>query len=56
METYTIVRFFRESGKDAEIVKVGLSKEDALRHCNDPSTSTQKYFDGFEKDRRYLQV
>lgn len=63
---YRIVRFYKDhpEGKLREIVRTGLTLEEAQAHCNDPETSsstatndiaragTKKYgawFDGYEE-------
>lgn len=60
-ERYKIVRFYFNHGR--RVVKRGLTREQAMKHCNDPETSsstcklphnrrrTRKlgaWFDGFE--------
>ena len=59
--TYRIVRFYQEH--DSEVIKTGLSLEDARAHCNDPETSSTtasaetlrraksgEWFDGYEAE------
>lgn len=63
METYCIIRFFK--GRGSEIIKEGLSLEEAQEHCNDPETSSSTavgqdavertlsegdWFDGYTKE------
>lgn len=50
MQTYKIIRFYREIWKSSEIVKTGLTLEEAQAHCNDPATSGENWFDGYEKE------
>lgn len=65
MDTYKIVRMFRDNNKRRRIIETGLSLEDAQTHCRNPETSsstatsaeakrrTRKYgpwFDGYEKE------
>ena len=50
MQTYKIIRFYREISKSAEIVKTGLTLDEAQAHCNDPATSGENWFDGYEKE------
>lgn len=64
MTTYKIVRFYRDDNKPSEVIKAGLTLEEAQAHCNDPATRHQNYsevgwFDGYvaelddeERDRR----
>jgi len=61
-KNYKIIRFYQSFRKANKIIKTGLSKKDAMKHCNDIQTSsstctnedgikhTQKnghWFDGF---------
>jgi len=48
MKTYRIVRFFKD--KESEIIKEGLSLEEAKEHCQDPDTKGEGWFDGFEEE------
>lgn len=56
-ETYKIVRWFRE-GDRTRVIKRGLTREEAERHCSDPAThkldasGEVEWFDGFEVERR----
>jgi len=47
--TYKIIRFSfgRISGL---VVKRGLTLEQAQAHCNDPKTSGDGWFDGYERE------
>ena len=64
MTTYEIVRFFFRS-PDKEVIKTGLTREEAEEHCEDPETSSETctsdemveytkkhgaWFDGFTKE------
>jgi len=53
--TYQIVRFYKDIKKDAEVVAKGLTLEAARKHCKDPSTSTEEYFDGFTKENWFTE-
>jgi hypothetical protein len=49
--TYSIIRIYHPSlNKSSRIIKRGLTLEEAQDHCNDPSTATEDWFDGFEKE------
>lgn len=49
--TYSIIRIYHPSlNKPSRIIKRGLTLEEAQDHCSDPSTATDKWFDGFEKE------
>lgn len=48
MSKYKIVRFYQDDNKPSEIIKTGLTLEQAQKHCQDPSTSGDGWFDGFE--------
>lgn len=65
METYRIVRFFRDAGIRRRTIYTGLTLEEARAHCSDPDTSsgtatssaararTRKvgaWFDGYERE------
>lgn len=47
-QTYRIMRFY-QSGS-AEVVEEGLTLEEAQEHCNDPDTSGDGWFDGYEAE------
>ena len=61
VKTYQIVRFFSEedSGEE-EVIKTGLSLEEAQEHCKNPETSsstatvenpyTCEWFDGYRAE------
>lgn len=48
---YKIVRMYAPSmGKTNEVVKTGLTLEEAQNHCRDPSTRKEgEWFDGYEE-------
>lgn len=49
--TYEIVRYYHPSqNKGSEVVKSGLTLEEAREHCNDKSTATDEYFDGYREE------
>jgi hypothetical protein len=48
---YDIVRFYKNPNQNSRFVRYGLTEREAVKHTNDPSTSTEKYFDGMQ--RRY---
>ena len=65
MDTYKIVRMFQHEAYHSQVIKRGLTLEEAQAHCNDPETSsstcktllslkvTDRYgdwFDGYEKE------
>lgn len=54
METYKIIRFF-ENGQDKEVIKTGLTLEDAQEHCQREDTSGVdengiRFFDGYTEE------
>ena len=51
-ETYEIRRFYRDPDKSYEVIKTGLTLEEAQEHCNDPSTSNleEGWFDGYSEE------
>lgn len=65
MSTYKIVRNYFDSPRHGEVVKRGLSLEEAQAHCQDPETSSSTctkarlrlrtkqhgpWFDGYEEE------
>ena len=49
-ETYEIRRFFKD-GRPYEVIKSGLTRKEAVEHCEDPSTEVAGVsFDGFVKE------
>jgi hypothetical protein len=51
MSRYKIIRFYHPSrNRPAEVTKVGLTYEEAKKHCCDPDTRIEgEYFDGFDQ-------
>jgi hypothetical protein len=50
-ETYKIVRFFRED-RPNEVIRTGLTLQEAQEHCSAPYTQGQGWFDGYHKETR----
>lgn len=65
MPTYKILRFYKDERKDREVIKTGLTLEQAQQHCDDPESSSQTckqpenkshtkkhgdWFDGYTKE------
>ena len=51
--TYSIIRIYHpDLNKQSRIIKKGLSLEEAQAHCEDPRTSTDDWFDGFEREEQ----
>ena len=48
LDTYRIVRFRFRKGR--KIIKRGISLSEARSHCNDPDTSGDQWFDGYERE------
>ena len=48
-QLYKIIRIYREIRTPSEVKQYGLTLKEAMKHCNDPSTSTETWFDGFDK-------
>jgi len=46
METYSIVRFFRD-GRSRETIEEGLTLEEAQAHCSRDDTRGDGWFDGY---------
>jgi hypothetical protein len=56
-ETYKIIRFYRDKFKRSRVIKIGLTLEEAKKHCSKESTHHPSpewykcgYFDGFTKE------
>lgn len=41
MATFKIVRLYQRDPEAREVLKTGLTLEEAQEHCNDPETSSQ---------------
>jgi len=54
MKTYKIIRLY-ESGKAAEVIKKGLTKEEAKKHCTDDDTSSETCYstEALERTRAF---
>ncbi len=65
MTTYRIVRFYQRADEDREVVRTGLTQEEAKAHCLDPETTSKTcthrtglertklhgdWFEGFEEE------
>jgi hypothetical protein len=52
MKTYCIIRFrkTRETKGGHEIIKRGLTEQEAKEHCNMPDTKGQDWFDGYQEE------
>lgn len=50
MPTYKIVRF--KFDDDSEVIKRGLTLEEAQKHCNDDATHGDGWFDGYESEEK----
>ena len=50
MATYKIIRFHKDIAKSGQVVATGLTLEEAQDHCNDPATSGEDWFDGYEEE------
>lgn len=49
METYSIVRFFRD-GSPRETIEEGLTLKEAQAHCSRKDTRGEGWFDGYEEE------
>lgn len=47
--TYKIVRFFR-ADRPNEVVRTGLTLDEAQEHCNAPWTQGENWFDGYTEE------
>jgi len=48
MTTYKIIRFRFEGNN--RVIKRGLTLDEAQAHCQDPSTSGDGWFDGYDEE------
>jgi hypothetical protein len=66
-QTYKILRFFQSDDYDTQVIKRGLTLDEAQAHCNDPETSSSTatnpaavertrrfgaWFDGWTEDKK----
>jgi hypothetical protein len=49
-KTYSIIRFFKEEGKEAELIREGLTLQEAKNQCNNEDTRGEDFFDGFREE------
>lgn len=49
-KTYEIVRFYQDSNKESDIIKTGLTLEEAQEHCNNGETHGIGWFDGYREE------
>lgn len=47
--TYMICRIYRDE-RPAEVIKTGLTEQEAQEHCNDPSTAGDDWMDVYTKE------
>lgn len=48
---FEIRRFYQDIQKDYEVIKRGLTRQQAIEHCEDPSTRKEgEWFDGWETE------
>ena len=47
--TYKIIRFFQDE-RESRTIKRGLTLEEAQKHCQDPKTSGDGWFDGYNSE------
>ena len=50
MESYSIIRFFKNEGMKREVIEEGLTLEEAQTHCKRDDTQGENFFDGYEKE------
>jgi hypothetical protein len=50
MITYKITRFYLDDNKESEVVRTGLTLEQARKHCQSPSSKGDDWFDGYTKE------
>ena len=47
LNTFVIVRFYKESRKPSDVIMKGFTYDEAIKHCNSPTTRSETHFDGF---------
>ena len=50
MDTYKIVRYYRDGEDIAQVQKTGLTLEEAQAHCSREDTHGEGWFDGYTKE------
>ena len=48
--TYEIVRFHRDFDKGSQVIRRGLTLEEAQAHCSNDDTTGDGWFDGYQKE------
>ena len=48
-KSYKIIRFFQDHNKPNKVILTGLTLEQAQNHCQDPDTSGDGWFDGYDE-------
>ena len=49
--TYYVVRMFKDEDKGDQVIKRGLSLEEAQAHCRRADTHGDGWFDGYEEEK-----
>jgi hypothetical protein len=52
MQTYKIVRFYRDEFKNNKTIKKGLTLEEAQKHCQRDDTKGEDWFDGYTSENK----
>ena len=50
--SYKIIRFFRDDNKPNRVILTGLTLEQAQNHRQDPDTSGDGWFDGYNEETK----
>jgi hypothetical protein len=50
MNTYKVVRFYKDAMRDKKVILTGLTLEDAQAHCKREDTRGDDWFDGYEEE------
>ena len=50
VETYKIIRMYRDENRNSRVVKRGLTLEEAQEHCGREDTHGDGWFDGYDQE------
>lgn len=50
IDTYKVVRMYRDFSRDSKVILTGLTLQEAKAHCRREDTHGDGWFDGYEKE------